>query len=184
MILQLDDDFGGFGSAQGGQQQDAGDVESFLARERAALGEDADVFGGAPATSGSAPGGTNGPALLSDEEHQPEAPTSSSGRFDVSDFSRDEPQSNVHITGTDEMSAFEQQYPDVQSSPAQPVFTVSSQIQPFVCMAHEHTLRFRTDTARLPMVSPLPPRRHHPYSKRRKRLSLSGTPWCSNTAKY
>lgn len=100
-------------------------MDSFLARERAALGEDADAFGGAPPVSEEgAPTGAD--SLMNDDT---EPASSSGGRFDVSAFSRDaEPQqqSNVNITGTDEMSAFEQQYPDVQPSPAQPAFTVGS----------------------------------------------------------
>lgn len=51
------------------------------------------------------------------------------GRFDVSAFTRDEPQqSNVNVTGTDpELNQFEQQFPDVQPSPSpqQPKYTVS-----------------------------------------------------------
>lgn len=90
----------------------------FFARERELLGDDADQFGAPPPQAqqeddfgfGDAPA----PARSSEE-----------GRFDVSSFEREQPKSNVNITGNDEVSAFEDQYPDIAPQQAQDNYTVS-----------------------------------------------------------
>jgi hypothetical protein len=123
--LQLDDDFGGFGS----ENAKVADVDDFLARERALLGDDATAFGGAPTQSAHQP-----------EQHEDllSPPPAQGARFDISSFERDDDPparqpSNVSVTAHDDVSAFESQFPEVeteqphqhQQAPPPPSFTVS-----------------------------------------------------------
>ena len=113
-MKQLDDFDSGFTSQPSNTQG-----SDFFARERELLGDDADQFGAPPPPAA--------PAQQEDDFGFGDAPARSSeeGRFDVSSFEREQPKSNVNITGNDEVSAFEDQYPDIAPQQAQDNYTVS-----------------------------------------------------------
>lgn len=122
---QLDDDFGASTGAGGGTD--------WLAREREMLG---DTFGDAPANSNTDFDHASSafPSLDDDDEDSGFAPpvqqqqqpqqqqqrTQQRSDF-VNSFERDPvPAPNVSVTGHDELSAFENQFPEVDTAPAPP----------------------------------------------------------------